>query len=293
MKVVKEKAYAKINLYLDVLAKREDGFHDIKTVMHSISLCDNVTVSQIDSRTINVKMGVFGCHFLPVDERNLCVRAARLFLERAGINASVHIYLEKNIPVSAGLAGGSTDAAAVLRALNRLNGRIFTDKMLMSLAADLGSDVPYCILGKTALCEGRGEIITRLRDLQGLHVVIAIANERVSTQVAYKALDEAYSDFVSSNTTGGEQKFGRLISAINNDEFYGDGVFNAFEYVILPMCNGASMIKSFLEKQAPLATLMSGSGPSVYAIFNSEHSARQSVELLKAQGITAFYAVSV
>ena len=148
MTVVKELAHAKVNLYLDVISRREDGFHDIKTVMHSISLADTITVSLSASKETSVRLQIVGNRHLPTDMKNLAVRAALLYLEKSGINASVEIKLEKCIPVAAGLAGGSSDAAAVLRAMNRLCGKMFSEKALYSMAAELGSDVPYCIYGK-------------------------------------------------------------------------------------------------------------------------------------------------
>ena len=203
MKALKEKAYAKINLYLDVLCKREDGFHDIKTVMHSVSLCDEVTVAISPARTSTIKLSVEGNVYIPSDGKNLAYKAASLFLEKLGIFANVNIKLVKKIPVAAGLAGGSSDAAAVLRAMNRLYKRPLTLAALCKLGAELGSDVPYCIMGKTAICEGRGELITPISTNIRLHTVIATANEYVSTPAAYSALDRHYSDFDGTVKTGG------------------------------------------------------------------------------------------
>ena len=142
MQVIKEKACAKVNLYLDVIARREDGFHDIKTVMHSVSLCDEVTVSYSPSQKTQVRISVQGNQYIPTDARNLAVRAASLYLEKAQLSADITIALKKHIPVAAGLAGGSSDAAAVLRACNRIFGRLFTERALAKMAAELGSDVP-------------------------------------------------------------------------------------------------------------------------------------------------------
>ena len=182
MRAVKENAYAKINLYLDVVGKRSDGFHDIETVMHTVSLSDVLTVEVAPSREASVSMQIEGERRLPTDDKNIAVKAAKLYLSRAGIADRVKITLSKNIPVAAGLAGGSADAAATLRALNRLYNRRFTDKMILSLASELGSDVPYCVNGGTALCRGRGELIERLPELSGNYFVIGVAeSEHVST----------------------------------------------------------------------------------------------------------------
>ena len=138
MRAVKERANAKINLYLDVISKRDDGFHDIKTVMHSISLADEVTVIYRPSAVTSIRLSLKGNRFLPIDERNLAYKAAKLFLDSASLMADIEIRLEKRIPVSAGLAGGSTDAAATLRAMNKLFGKLFTDRALYKMAAEHG-----------------------------------------------------------------------------------------------------------------------------------------------------------
>ena len=162
MTTIKERANAKINLYLDVLSKREDGFHDIKTVMHSVNFGDEITVTAVPSEKTSVRVEVIGARFLPLDNRNLAVRAAYLFLEKAKLTEEVTIKLVKRLPVAAGLAGGSSDAAAVLRAMNKIHSKLFTVPALTAISAELGSDVAYCLYGKTALCEGRGEKITKL-----------------------------------------------------------------------------------------------------------------------------------
>ncbi len=293
MRLVKERANAKINLYLDVLAKREDGFHDIKTVMHSISFGDEVTVSAAPSDSTTVRLAVSGNRFLPTDSRNLAVRAALLFLERAKITASVEICLKKRIPVSAGLAGGSTDAAAVLRALNRLYGRLFSITALSAIAAELGSDVAYCLYGRCALCEGRGEIITGLKYPVTGYVVIAIGNEHVSTPSAYKALDSMYSDFDGSIKTGGEERFSLLIDSLREGRLCPDGLFNVFEAAVLPSCPVATRIKERLLELGATAAMMSGSGPSVFGVFSELAEAKRASAALRGEGYKAYYAALV
>ncbi len=293
MQAVKEKAYAKINLYLDCLAKREDGFHDIKTVMHSLSLCDEVTVTLLSRDRSGIRMQLDGNRRLPTDGRNLVYAAAKLFMERAAISADISIRLDKRIPISAGLAGGSSDAAATLRALNRLFGKCFTDKTLLSIAAELGSDVPYCLVGGTALCLGRGERITRLDTPAPLYTVIAIDNEHVSTPMAYAALDERYSDFDGTVITDAEDRYAELISYLDGGEFPPSGLYNIFEGAILPECPGAAAIKKKLISLGAVCSVMSGSGPSVFGIFESADAARAAENALRAEGIRAYYAVSV
>ena len=293
MPTVKENANAKINLYLDVLSKREDGFHDIKTVMHSVAFGDRITVSAEPSEQLSIRLLANGSRFLPTDSRNLAYRAAELFFTRAAITASVEITLEKRIPIAAGLAGGSSDAAAVLRALNKIYGKLFSIKAMNAMAAELGSDVVYCLYGKTALCEGRGEVITKLHKFPELFVVIAVANEHVSTPSAYKRLDELYSDFDGSVVTGGEAHFSRLMDSVKRGCIDGAGLFNVFESAVLPECKGASLIKERLVALGAQAAMMSGSGPSVFGIFSSFDEAKNACAILRREKFKAYYARSV
>ena len=293
MRAVKEMANAKINLYLDVISRREDGFHDVKTVMHSVSLADELTVTYTPAAQASVRMSVKGNRFLPTDDKNLAARAAMLFMQNAGINATVEIKLEKRIPVAAGLAGGSSDAAATLRAMNKLFDRIFTDRALSLMAARLGSDVPYCLYGKTALCEGRGEIMTKLPDTLKLNVVVATAHEHVATPAAYASLDTMYSSFDGSVPTGAKPYYDSLISAIRSGESISGGLFNVFESAVLPACPGAKTLKSRLIELGAVASMMSGSGPSVFGIFDTEDEAQAAAKRLSEEGFFAASAKSV
>ena len=293
MRAVKEKANAKINLYLDVISKRDDGFHNIKTVMHSVSLFDEVTVVFSPSDTQNVRVSLKGNRFLPTDDRNLAYKAAKLYLDSAGISANIEVMLNKRIPIAAGLAGGSSDAAATLRAMNKIFGKMFSDKALLKMAEKLGSDVPYCLYGKTALCEGRGEIITKLPDNIKLNLVIAVADEHVSTPAAYLDLDSIYSSFDGSIETGGEKHFAGLMSSLSNGRIDANNLFNVFESAVLPKCNGALAIKNRLAELGAYAALMSGSGPSVFGLFENEDAAKSALESLQADGINAYFAKSV
>ncbi len=293
MATVKEKANAKINLYLDVLSKREDGFHDIKTIMHSVAFGDVITVSADPSFETTIRLSANGSRYLPTDSRNLAYRAAELFLERAAITANVEITLEKRIPIAAGLAGGSSDAAAVLRALNKIYGKLFSIKALNSIAAELGSDVVYCLYGKTALCEGRGEILTKINDFPELYVVIAVANEHVSTPQAYKKLDMLFSDFDGSVPTGGESCYQKLVSSLDAGTLDVSGLFNVFEKAVLPDCKGAYRAKARMLALGARAAMMSGSGPSVFGLFSSFEDARSACGILRKEKFKAYYARSV
>ncbi|MBQ7333154.1 MAG: 4-(cytidine 5'-diphospho)-2-C-methyl-D-erythritol kinase [Clostridia bacterium] len=293
MRIQKERANAKINLYLDVVSTREDGFHDIKSIMHAVSLCDEISVKYIPSKTTYIRLFVEGNRFLPTDSKNLAYRAAALFLEKASLTAGIEITMHKNIPVAAGLAGGSADAAAVLKALNKIFGKLFSDKALSLIGAELGSDIPFCLYGKTALCEGRGEIVTKLPDSLKMHFVIALGNEHVSTPTAYKRLDEIYSNFDGSVKTGGENRYSKLLDDMKNGILTQDALFNVFEPAVLQICPNAEKIKSQLSELGALATLMSGSGPSVFGVFSSKESALSAIKELHLCNVNAYYAYSI
>lgn len=293
MTAVKEEANAKINLFLDVLSKREDGFHEIRTVMHSVSLSDEITVTFSPSDKRSVRLKVMGSPYLPTDSRNLAVAAANAYMDACAIAGTVDITLKKKIPIAAGLAGGSTDAAAVLRAMNRINKRCLTERIMQRIAASLGSDVPYCYIGKTALCLGRGDDITRLNSKISAHFAIAIGNERVSTPTAYGALDAKYSNFDGSVKTAGEKLFDVAMRDIENGNMPSKSVFNVFESVVLPLCPLAEGAKKYLTELGADVAMMSGSGPSVFGVFSDEGKARLAVKALEEKGYNAFYAHSV
>ena len=290
---VKEYAYAKINLYLDVIARREDGFHDIKTVMHTVSLADEITVRVKRSPITSVRLGILGFPKLPTDSRNLAVRAAELFLSATLISAEVNIRLVKRIPVAAGLAGGSTDAAAVLRALNRAFKRPLTEKRLLELAAELGSDVPYCLIGGTALCYGRGERMDRLDENLDLKLVVAVADEHVSTPAAYGELDRIYGDFKIERDSAHELALASVIESASSGILPQSELYNIFENAVFKTCSGAESIKTKILELGATHALMSGSGPSVFGIFASEREAVAATDELTKCGIKAYFAESI
>lgn len=289
---IKEQAYAKINLYLDVIARREDGFHDIKTVMHTVSLCDDLTVSVKPSATTTVHITIDGYPKLPTDSRNLAVRAAELFLSSILSTAEVDIRLVKRIPIAAGLAGGSSDAAAVLRALNRAFKRPLTEKRLCELAAELGSDVPYCLIGGTALCYGRGERMERLPENLELKLVVAIADEHVSTPAAYSELDRIFDNFTAERDTAHELALDAVIESASSGNLPNGELYNIFENAVFKTCFGAESIKAKMIELGATHALMSGSGPSVFGIFHTEPEALEAVTHFTDSGIRAYYAES-
>ena len=290
---VKEYAYAKINLYLDVISKRDDGFHDISTVMHTVSLCDELTVSVRRSDKTSVRLTVSGQTKLPTDSRHLAVRAAESFLSATLIGAEVDIRLKKNIPGAAGLAGGSSDAAAVLRALNRAFKRPLTEKRLLELAAELGSDVPYCLIGGTALCGGRGERMERLNNGLDLDFVVAVADEWVSTPMAYAELDRIFDDFKVDRDNAHTAALDSALSSATTGDLPKDELYNIFESAVFKTCSGAESIKARMYELGATHALMSGSGPSVFGIFENKASAERARDLLSESGIRAYYAKTV
>ncbi len=272
-------APAKINLYLDVMQKRPDSFHDIKSIMHTVRLSDTVTVETKSGGGI-----CLSCSNpeLPTDSRNLAFRAAELFFERTGINGACEIHIEKNIPVAGGLAGGSTDAAAVLKLLNALCKEPLDQAALWRLGAEIGSDVPFCISGGCALCTGRGEIMTPLPVLPETLCVIANAGEGVSTPEAYKMLDDAFGERLSDNLGD----IDAAVSAVERGDMGSlyKSAFNIFEDNVLAVCPKARRIRDEFSECGATLSMMSGSGSTVFALFESEDAARRAVQAARAGG---------
>ncbi len=289
MHTIKENAYAKINLFLDVLSRRSDGFHDIRSVMQSVSLCDEVTLTLSAAAVTSITISVVDGPYVPADSRNLAYKAAEIFLERAGLCRRVHIHLVKRIPTAAGMAGGSSDAAAVLRGMNKLCGSPFSTRALLSMAEALGSDVPFCLLGHTALCEGRGERMVPLRMPEGVWFVAACADESISAKAAYAALDEVFSDFDGTVETGGKEAFEQLLAWLRQEAPLPERLFNVFEDTVMVQCAGARHIRERLRREGASLVLLSGSGPSVFGIFTERAAAEQAAAKLCAEGIRAFF----
>ncbi len=271
-----EKAYAKINYQLHVGARRPDGFHEIVTLMQTISLFDEVTVSVTAGDGIS--LSVVGNASVPEDRRNLAWRAAEAYLEKMGEAHHVDIRLVKHIPMAGGLAGGSADAAAVLRALNRIFDNRFSTQELMTLAATFGSDIPFCVVGGLALCTGRGEAVMPLTPLDGQrHFLIVNRGESVSTGEAYGRIDAC------GDTGRAPLPWQKCVSALKNDmQGLPDTMENTFEACILPLCPLADEAKQALSANGAVAAMMSGSGSTVYGIFKSRDRA------LAAQGQLGF-----
>ncbi len=271
-----ESAYAKINLTLDVTGKMDNGFHSISSVMHTVSLKDDIAVELVKPRKKLISIYVKGDYYLHCGNKNLAYRAAEAFMHAYGEEFPVHISMYKRIPVAAGMAGGSSDAAAVLRALNRAKKKPFTVGELCKIGESLGSDIPYCIRGRTHLCEGRGEILTPIKNNLCLNFVVATANEHVSTPAAYGRLDEMYDNFKTVSLSS-QQRARHVISALEKSDVNAlcRELYNVFESAVLPECPGATALKEKMLSLGALGALMSGSGPSVFGIFESEDAAKK------------------
>jgi 4-diphosphocytidyl-2-C-methyl-D-erythritol kinase len=256
-----EKAPAKINLSLDVLYKREDGYHEVEMVMTMVDLADRIEMQELQRDTIIISSQA---GYIPLDEKNLAFQAARLIKDRYEVKKGVYIHLDKKIPVAAGLAGGSSDAAATLRGLNRLWELDIPEEELQRLGADLGSDVPFCISGGTAVARGRGEMLERIPSPPQCWVVLAKPPINVSTSEIYGKLN------------AGEIKRGpaspAIVQAIYGKNFDSlcEGLGNVLEDVTLPLYPEVRHLKECMQRLGADGVLMSGSGPTVFGLVSKE-----------------------
>lgn len=284
-------AYAKINLYLDILSRRDNGYHNILSIMQSVDLHDTLTLTRLpDGSGIHVVTNIPG---LPTDHRNLAYRAAETFAAVLGHLPDVKIEIEKRIPMSAGLAGGSADAAAVLRGLDRLYMTNTPTEKLCALGATLGADIPFCIVGGTMIAEGIGEVLTPCVGLpKEQWLVIACGGEGVSTPEAYRALDAKYDNFTIPRRGG--DRFAALQAALEQGDIphVRDQMYNIFEQVVLPTHSVAPRLLALLRAVHATAAMMSGSGPSVFGLFADEQTARNAAAQIEAElGIPAHVTV--
>ena len=268
-----EKAYAKLNLSLDVLCRREDGFHDLKSVMQTVSLHDTVE--------LNVGTGqpwklICGRENIPCDERNIAWKAAKLYCDAIGKDPEgLTIRIEKNIPSGAGMGGGSADGAAVLRALNRYYGEPLNEAELADLGAKAGSDVPFCVWGGTVMCEGRGEIMRRLKNCPQCIIVGCKPEFSVSTPVLFKKIDSVQimkhpdNDAMEAAIEAGD------IHAIARE------IYNVFDPVVSEDHPEISHIKEVCKRHGAWAAQMTGSGSVVFAVMPDVESAEKAAQELK------------
>jgi len=277
-------APGKINLYLEIIGDRPDGFHEMAMILQSIGLCDRLMVRSISVDQIRVR-----CNHpeVPNDQSNLVYRAAALmakqFSDAYNQFGGVEIQLEKNIPVGAGLAGGSADAAAVLIGLDLLWNLGLTQIELQELGAQLGCDIPFCVSGGTAIATGRGEVLAPLPSLNNLHLVLGkYRSLSISTAWAYKAYRQSFGDtYISgeADVSGRQQhiRSGALVSAITARDItkVGQLLHNDLEKVALPEHKAIAELKAAFEATNPLGVMMSGSGPTVFAIAETAEQAEQ------------------
>lgn len=273
---IKRKAYGKINLGLDVLRKREDGYHEVRMIMQSVSLYDTITIRKSDQPGIRLKTNR---HFLPTDSGNLIVRAAMLMQKEYDLPGGMDITLLKRIPVAAGMAGGSTDAAAVFTGINEMYDLGLSGETLKGHAVKLGADIPYCIDGGTALSEGIGEILTKLPDMPKCYILLAKPGIDVSTK------------FVYGNLRAAELKehpdISRMIKGIEGGSLseITDSLGNVLETVTVPAYPVIDRIKALMCEEGADGALMSGSGPTVFGIFTEKEQAKRAAARIKRSGL--------
>lgn len=277
MKELHLNAYAKVNLGLDVVRRLENGYHEVKMIMQSIELFDRVTISKTDHAGIHLRMSR---EDLPVDEGNIAYRAAALLLDRLPEGQGVDIYIEKNIPVAAGMAGGSTDGAAVLMGMNFIYGLKCSQDELMALGLKLGADVPFCIMQGTALSEGIGEILTRLPVMSDYYILVAKPPVSVSTKYVYQHL-ELNEDTEHPDIDG-------MREAIRKDDL--DGVVSRMGNVLATVTEREHpeiiRLKELMMEGGAEGALMSGSGPTVFGIFKEKQQGDLAMAHVLDSGIT-------
>lgn len=282
------KAYAKINLGLDVVRRLENGYHEVKMVMQTVDIYDVLTLEKIPSEELAKKKSVSTDEAiivttdsgeLPTDENNLIYKAARLMRERFAIEEGVRIHLNKNIPIAAGMAGGSTDAAATLKGMKELFHLTCTLQDLQQIGVKIGADVPYCVMGGTALAEGIGEVLTPLVPAPDCFLVVAKPDINVSTKYVYEHLDA--SPIKSHPDIDG------MVASIAAGDLTGiiARLGNVLESVTVTAYPIIETIKTRMLESGAQGSLMSGSGPTVFGIFEEEETARKAYEQIQSEGL--------
>lgn len=276
MDEIRLKALAKINLGLDVTGCREDGYHLVRMIMQTIHLFDSVQMEKISEPEIRLTTNI---RFLPTDEHNIAYQAARLLMEEFQLARGIHIDIKKCIPVSAGMAGGSTDAAAVLYGMNQMYELKLSHKQLAKRALTLGADVPYCLMRGTALAEGIGEKLTRLPAIPRCPVIIAKPGISVSTKWVYEKL--------SLDEQTQHPDIDRLITDIRQQDLkeMASHMGNILEKVTIREYPVIAQIKENLMKHGALNAMMSGSGPTVFALFEERDKAKEAADALRLSGL--------
>ena len=284
-----EKAYAKINLFLDILGKRTDGYHDIYTIMQLVTLHDDVEITLTKNQEINFKMINIG-EDIP-KEKNIAYIAAQKFYENLDktylcIKTRSDITITKNIPMAAGLAGGSADAAAVLRGLNKIYAKPYTNEQLMEMAKELGSDVPFCLIGGAKVCKNKGDIALDINGLRNFRILIAIDGEKESTAKQYQKLDEKFNNFIDYPIN---LQFSETVNALTNLEGRRalTSMYNVFE-TLYDENSSVQRVKKLLYENKARFAMLSGSGPAVFAAFDNIFWLEDAQEILEKEGIKCY-----
>ncbi|CCZ34007.1 4-diphosphocytidyl-2-C-methyl-D-erythritol kinase [Firmicutes bacterium CAG:646] len=274
---MKLRAFAKINLGLDVIRRREDGYHDVRMIMQTIQMYDQLEMEKKSSKGIALMTNL---SYIPVNENNLVYKAAKLLMEQYQIQEGVSIHLNKFIPVAAGMAGGSSDAAAALVGMNKLFRLGMSKEELMKVGVKIGADVPYCIMRGTALSEGIGEKLTALPSLPACYILIGKPGVSVSTKFVYTNLK------LDEKTK--HPDIDGMLDALQRQDLYGitDRMENVLESVTVPAYPVIQEIKDRMKAHGALNALMSGSGPTVFGIFDDKKKAEFACEKLKESGLT-------
>lgn len=284
MKSVSKKAYAKINLHLDITGLLPNGYHSVNNVMQSVSLSDNVHVTTRSDSKFTLRCNK---EEIPLGEDNLAIRAANAFCAATGARLGADIVIEKNIPMAAGLAGGSADAAAVLLAMNELADFSLGVDALCAIGASLGADVPFCTVGGTAFAQGKGDILQPFPPMPECTIVVACGGEGVSTPKAFSMLDEAYGNF-ASELFYAPHSLSPLTEALKSGQAgtVAKNMYNIFEQPVLAVRPVAANLRRIMLLSGALGAMMSGSGPSVFGIFETLDSALSACETIRKIGVT-------
>lgn len=279
------KALGKVNLGLDVLGKRENGYHDVRMVMQTVYLYDHICMQKVKKPGIDISTNLY---YLPVNENNLVYKAVKLLIDEFGITEGIKVSLDKHIPVAAGMAGGSSDAAAVLFGMNRMFGLGLSRKELMDRGLAIGADVPYCIMRGTVLAEGIGEILTPLPPMPRCAVLLAKPPVAVSTKLVYEKLD--------SKEILWHPDIDGIIEGLKHQNLYevASNMGNVLEEVTVSEYPVIEEIKNAMKAAGALNAMMSGSGPTVFGIFDDKNKARLAMQKIKQMELTKqLYVVNV
>lgn len=270
------RAFAKINLGLDILRKREDGYHEVRMIMQTIQMYDVLEMKKVKKPGISLSVNY---PYIPSDERNLVYKAAKLLMDEFQVKEGVDIRLEKFIPVAAGMAGGSSDAAAAMVGINHLFKLGLSEKDLMDRAVNIGADVPYCIMRGTALAEGIGEKLTRIAQVPDCYVLIGKPGIGVSTKTAYESLQL---DKIQSHPD-----IDGMVRDIENGNLLAmtDKMGNVFESGIIGKYPVIGEIKDLMEANGALKAMMSGSGPTVFGIFDDREKMEAAAAVLRQSNL--------